>query len=189
MRQLEKLAWTTPAQFPTDDLGYLYDPRAREVIRRLGQHAPHPKIEAISALRLAAKKLHMTMERYADEHGLSEGRIHIVMRLAGQPDHRLPLGDLAEMLEVAPRTITGLIDNLERDGWVRRLHDEADRRSIQAQLTERGLEQVQAILRDVRERQTETTRGLSTEDLVQLRHLCLRLVQNIDRTEGAEHAR
>ncbi len=189
MRQLEKLSWTTPARFPTDESGCLYDPRAREVSRRLGAHAPQPKIEALSALRLAAKKLHMGMERYAEERGLSEGRIHIVMRLAGQPEHRLPLGDLAEMLDVAPRTITGLIDNLERDGWVRRLPDDADRRSIQAELTEKGLEQVQAILRDVRERQTETTRGLSTEELAQLRHLCLRLVQNIDRTEGGEHAR
>lgn len=188
MRQLEKLTWTTPARFPTDEAGCLYDPRAREVIRRLGAHAPHPKIEAISAVRLAAKKLHQGMERYADEHGLSEGRIHIVMRLAGQPDHRLPLGDLAEMLDVAPRTITGLIDHLERDGWVRRLPDDVDRRSIQAQLTEKGLERVQMILKDVRERQIGVTRGFSQEELVQLRHLCLRLVQNIDRTDGAEHA-
>jgi len=189
MRQLEKLDWTTPAQFPTDEAGCLYDPRAREISRRLGAHGPKPKIEALNALRLAAKKLHQAMERYADERGLSEGRIHIVMRLFGQEDHRLPLGDLAEMLDVAPRTITGLIDNLERDGWVRRVPDETDRRSIQAQLTPKGLEQVKSILSDVRGRQTEATRGLSTDELVQLRHLCLRLVQNIDLTEGAEHAR
>ena len=99
------------------------------------------------------------------------------------------LGDLAEMLEVAPRTITGLIDNLERDGWVQRLPDPTDRRSIQAQLTKKGLDQVQAMLRDVRHRQASTTTGLSPDELVQLRHLCLRLVQNIDRTEGVEHAR
>lgn len=189
MSQLEKLSWTTPTRFPTDESGCLYDPRAREVIRRLGGHGPHATTEALSALRLAAKKIHLAMERYAEERGLSEGRIHIVMRLAGQPDHRLPLGDLAEMLEVAPRTITGLIDNLERDGWVQRLPDDADRRSIQAELTRKGLEQVHLIRKDVRERQAGTTTGLTTDELVQLRHLCLRLVQNIDRTEGAEHAR
>jgi len=189
MRELETNSWTTPAQFPTDESGCLYDPRAREVIRRLGGHAPRATTEALSALRLAAKKIHMAMERYADARGLSEGRIHIVMRLAGQPEHRLPLGDLAEMLEVAPRTITGLIDNLERDGWVQRLPDPTDRRSIQAQLTKKGLDQVQAMLRDVRHRQASTTTGLSPDELVQLRHLCLRLVQNLDRTEGAEHAR
>ncbi len=189
MRQLEKMSWNSPVQFPTDAAGCLYDPRAREMLRRFGAHGPQPPAEAFSALRLAAKKIHRAMERYADERGLSEGRLQIIMRLASQPDHRLALGELAEMLEVAPRTITGLIDNLERDGWVARVHDAADRRSIQAQLTKKGLDQVLVIRREAVRLQATATRGLTADELVQLRHLCLRVIQNMDKTEGAEHAR
>jgi len=37
------------------------------------------------------------------------------------------MGELAEMLDVSPRSVTGLVDNLERDGLVKALWD--DRRS------------------------------------------------------------
>jgi DNA-binding MarR family transcriptional regulator len=111
------------------------------------------------------------------------------MRLASQPEHRLALGELAEMMEVAPRTITGLIDNLERDGWVARVHDGSDRRSIQAQLTKKGLDQVLVFRKEAVRVQGAATRGLTTDELVQLRHLCLRVIQNMDKAQGAEHAR
>src|SRR6267143_1559926 len=90
-----------------------------------------------------------------------------------------------EMLQVAPRTITGLIDNLERDGWVSRVHDGSDRRSIQAQLTKKGLDQVLSIRREAVRLQAAATRGLTADELVQLRHLCLRVIQNMDKVQGA----
>ncbi|HLB78028.1 MAG TPA: MarR family transcriptional regulator [Candidatus Dormibacteraeota bacterium] len=189
MSQLEKLPLNTPIKFPADAAGCLYDPRVRELMRQFGAHVPQAPAEAFSALRLAAKKLHRAMERYADERGLSEGRLQIIMRLASQPEHRLALGELAEMMEVAPRTITGLIDNLERDGWVARVHDGSDRRSIQAQLTKKGLDQVLVFRREAVRVQGAATRGLTADELVQLRHLCLRVIQNMDKAQGAEHAR
>jgi DNA-binding MarR family transcriptional regulator len=189
MRPLEKLSLNSPIQFPTDAAGCLYDPRVREMLRRFGVHGPQAPAEAFNALRLAGKKMHRAMERYADERGLSEGRLQIIMRLASQPEHRLALGEIAEMLEVAPRTITGLIDNLERDGWVSRVHDGSDRRSIQAQLTKKGLDQVLSIRREAVRLQAAATRGLTADELVQLRHLCLRVIQNMDKVQGAEHAR
>lgn len=45
------------------------------------------------------------------------------------------MGDLAAKLHVAPRTVTDLIDGLERDGFIRRLPDPSDRRASLLELT------------------------------------------------------
>jgi DNA-binding MarR family transcriptional regulator len=47
----------------------------------------------------------------------------------------LRMGDLAERLGVAPRTVTDLVDGLERDGLLLRRPDPADRRATLLDLT------------------------------------------------------
>src|SRR5437667_5874658 len=125
----------------TDRAGLLYDSRFREAIRsnrRPLSEREMRTVEAMTALRLTAKLIRQLMDRWADKHGLSEGRLHVLFQLAAAPDHRLPLGELAEQLEVTPRNVTGLIDHLERDGLVERIDDPQDRRSTYARLTPAG---------------------------------------------------
>src|SRR5205807_97506 len=86
-------------------------------------------VEAMTALRITARLSRQLMDRWAETHGLSEGRIHVLFRLADAPGHQLPLGELAEQLDVTARNVTGLIDHLERDGLVERVDDPDDRRS------------------------------------------------------------
>jgi DNA-binding MarR family transcriptional regulator len=104
------------------------------------------------------------------------------------PEGRMTMGDIAEMLDVTPRTVTGLVDNLERDGLVRRVDDPRDRRSVYAELTDKGRERVQAVWRDAAAGQQALTRGFKESDLVQLRHLCLQLIQAINAEEGKTNA-
>lgn len=59
------------------------------------------------------------------------------LALAGEP---LTLGELAARLSCVRSNITQLVDRLEADGLVRRVDDAADRRSVRAELTERGRE-------------------------------------------------
>jgi DNA-binding MarR family transcriptional regulator len=82
-------------------------------------------------------------------------------------------------MDVAPRTMTDIIDVLERDGLVKRVPDPADRRSVQAVITESGLERVNAMRRDALVKQAAVAQGFTADQLVQLRHLCLLLVQNL----------
>ena len=86
---------------------------------------------------------------------------------------------LAEGADVAPRTMTDIIDVLERDGLVKRVRDPADRRSVQAVITEAGLERINAMRRDAMAKQASVAQGFTAEQLVQLRHLCLLLVRNL----------
>lgn len=48
------------------------------------------------------------------------------------------MGELATALGVNPRSITSMIDGLERDGYVRRVPDPNDRRAIMLELTPAG---------------------------------------------------
>src|SRR5256885_4119912 len=72
----------------------------------------------------------------------------------------MTMGDLAETLDVSPRTVTGLVDNLERDGLVKRVDDPGDRRTVHAELTDQGRERVKALWRGARARPGELTRGV-----------------------------
>ena len=45
------------------------------------------------------------------------------------------MGDLAGKLLVAPRTVTDLVDGLERDGFLKRVPDPSDRRAMLLELT------------------------------------------------------
>jgi DNA-binding MarR family transcriptional regulator len=142
--------------------------------------AHYRPLEAVGALRLAAKRLHDATERWAESHGLTESRLQILTYLYFSPGHQMPLGEIAEAQNLVPRTVTGLIDNLERDGLARRIHDRSDRRSVRAQLTKAGLARMEAMRKDATGRQAEGTGGLSSRQLAELRHLCLLLVQHLD---------
>lgn len=174
-------------ELQTDQDGFLFDPRIREVLRRQGRKI-EPGTEALAAVRILGKKLHITFERWAEKFGLSEGRFQILIRLKHQPNGRFAMGELAEMLDVSPRTVTGLVDNLERDGLVKRVDDPTDRRSVYAELTDQGRERVESLWRETAGAQVALTRGLTQSELIQLRHLCLRLIQAMGVEEGKTHA-
>jgi DNA-binding MarR family transcriptional regulator len=128
------------------------------------------------------------MQRWADRFGLSEGRFQILVRLHHEASGRFTMGELAEMLDITPRTVTGLVDNLERDGLVRRVADPEDRRSVYAEITDQGRDRVTALWREAAGIQAIVTRGLKESELIQLRHLCLRLIQAMGVEEGKTHA-
>lgn len=160
--------------------GRLFDRRVREMLAKdpVGQ-ANSEASEAVAALRMAGKAMRHQMGRFAERHGLSEGRLFVLFQLGRAPQHQLPLGEIAEHLDVSPRNVTGLIDHLEKDGLVERVPDSADRRSIQARLTAKGLKTVEDLWQEARDGQVAIVADFSPEELAQLRHLCLRLVEKL----------
>jgi len=187
MSQLTSKHDLDATELQADENGFLFDPRIREVLRRSGRKV-EPGTEALAAVRILGKKLHASMERWADRFGLSEGRFQILVRLQHQPAGRLAMGELAEMLDVSPRSITGLVDNLERDGLVRRVDDPTDRRSVYAEITEQGRERVKKLWREAASVQGWLTAGFKESELIHLRHLCLRLIQAMSAEEAKTHA-
>jgi len=166
----------------SDRAGRLYDSRFRDALRSTRRPLSEKEmrtVEAMTALRITARLTHGLMDRWADKHGLSEGRLHVLWALKAAPDRQLPLGELADQLEVTPRNVTGLIDHLERDGLVERTDDPADRRLTYARLTIAGAKRLEGMREQGLEWQLKMAAGLSTEELEQLRHACLQLVENM----------
>lgn len=163
-----------------DENGRLYNAGMRRLMGNL--NVDMSAVEALAAVRLAGRSLHLMQERWADRHGLTEGRMAVLFRLfrCGAT----ALGDLAEDLATTPRNITGLVDHLERDGLVERIPDPDDRRSVKASLTEAGRERIKAIWKEGLQRQYEIVGDLTKEDLAQLRHLCLSLVETARKELG-----
>ena len=167
-------------QLEKDEQGRLYSSRLREVMGPV--IADLSAIEALSALRFAAHAIHRLQDRWAENHGLTEGRLAVMFRL--MRTGATPLGDLAAELDTSPRNMTGLVDNLERDGLVERVPDPADRRSVRAQLTPAGRERIEAIWKEGVERQFEVVQGFTKDELAELRHLCLKLVESARKELG-----
>ena len=70
--------------------------------------------------------------------GLSFARFEILRLLAFSREGRLPMGIVGRRLQVHPASITSAVDRLERDGLVRRVRSEGDRRRVIVELTVQG---------------------------------------------------
>src|SRR5260370_31917661 len=99
-----------------DEAGRLYSVRMRELFAPLG--VDMSAVEALAALKIAGHSLGMLMERWAEQHGLSQGRMGVLFRLLRCGD--TPLGDLPEHLGATPRSLTGLVGQLAKSRPVER---------------------------------------------------------------------
>lgn len=76
--------------------------------------------------------------------GLTHGQFFMLVALF-EEDAALP-SRLAEKTALDRPTITGLLDRLERDGWVERRLDPTDRRTFRVHLTSRAKRQREVLL-------------------------------------------
>jgi DNA-binding MarR family transcriptional regulator len=160
-----------------DHEGRLYDPGSRLFLADVPP-AQRAGVEALAAFTLAAKLIHNRMERWSEAHGLSEGRLRVLGILRFNQGS-LSMTGLAEALRTTPRNVTGLVDHLEKDGLVERVADPADRRSVLTRLTEKGEAKIGSVWKAGLKHQVSLTRSFSEEELAQLRHVCLRLAEQM----------
>ncbi len=94
-------------------------------------------------LLTTAHALQERLESALKPIGLSRAKMEVLSQLAaaGEP---LPLRMLAEGNSCVPSNMTTLVDRLESEGLVRRVHDPSDRRSVRAELTDLGADRAAA---------------------------------------------
>ena len=113
----------------------------REGLRRYcGSHdfADYDAVNLLLTLKRTAHEFNGFTESYCEAVGLTPGRLNVLMVLNANPDKTFPLSELGDHLVVTRANITGLIDGLVRDGFVRRIDHPQDRRMVLAQLTDKG---------------------------------------------------
>lgn len=88
------------------------------------------------------------LDTHFARYGLSMGKFTVLMQLLQTGEQGLTPSECAERAGVTRGTITGLLDGLERDGWVKRQPHQADRRMLSVQLTPKGQQLLDLMLPD-----------------------------------------
>lgn len=94
--------------------------------------------------------------------------------------------DLAERMRIEPPTLVGILDRMERDGWIRRDGDKSDRRRklIHPQPAAKPVwSKIVACAKRVR---AKATRGLSSQELRHLKRLLNRVQENLQPAQTRE---
>lgn len=83
------------------------------------------------------------LNRWAEAHALQSDKggdlsLRQLSALSVIEDETTTLGEVARRLMVTPAVVTGLIDRLERRGYVRRVSGGSDRRRVHLALTDEG---------------------------------------------------
>jgi DNA-binding MarR family transcriptional regulator len=122
-----------------------------------------PLLRVIRTLHCVESRLESVLEPL----GLSLAKLGALSKLveAGEP---IPLGSLAERLSCVRSNITQLVDRLESEGLVARVHDARDRRSVRAALTDEGRARHAAGLAAFEAAEQDLFEGLSDERKSQL---------------------
>jgi len=90
----------------------------------------------LAALRRIIRAIDLYSRQLMDEHGLTGPQFATLQEVVrvGSP---LP-SELARALQVSQPTMTGILDRLEKRGFVRRVRHGDDRRSVQIHITDVG---------------------------------------------------
>jgi DNA-binding MarR family transcriptional regulator len=123
-------------------------------------------------LRELRIELAISTRRVASICGLNDSDLDVLDVLARQGPQSPTT--LARRLTIHVATMTGVLDRLERAGWIVRRRDIVDRRSVQVEST--GFERLDAIYHDANRRLDEIAAQLTTRDgtviLGYLRQVC-----------------
>jgi MarR family transcriptional regulator, transcriptional regulator for hemolysin len=124
-----------------------------------------------------ARMLRWEFDKRAQAIGLTRSQWSVLAHL--RREDGVQQQRLAELLELTPITMTGLLDRLERDGWVERRPDPEDRRAKRIFLTEKVapvMKKIQALGKELRQSAVE---GLSEAEQQKLISLLLRVRTNL----------
>ncbi|ROQ66609.1 DNA-binding MarR family transcriptional regulator [Streptomyces sp. 840.1] len=97
-----------------------------------------PDIEgAVTRMKKLSVHLRRVREQSLVDFDLDRQEFDTLHKLAGHGGKAAP-SDLAADLDLAPASVTGRLDALERRGFVRRTPSTTDRRRVDVELTDRG---------------------------------------------------
>lgn len=129
-----------------------------------------PAVPSLAELYL--RTAHRIRRRSApsyDRFGLTEAQAR-ALRVISRYD-RPRMADLAQALEVVPRSITSMVDTLEAAGFVAREPDPTDRRATIVVLTSAGTEMLRQVGRMKAEAAEQLFAKLSSSEQAELRRL------------------
>jgi DNA-binding MarR family transcriptional regulator len=128
---------------------------------------PRTEEVELAGLLLATVPRLLKMSMHAGDAGpMSANRAALMWHLR---ERAMRSGDLAQRCVMTAPALTELVDSLNRDGLVRRLEDQNDRRVVLVELTGRGRRELDRYREYMTERVARVLAGLSGEKRARLR--------------------
>ncbi len=96
--------------------------------------------ETLAEFRYALRCFLRFSESAAESAGLTMQQHQALLFIIGYPGReQVTIGELAERLQIRHHSAVGMVDRLEDQGLVERIHNGADRRQVFIGLTEKGI--------------------------------------------------
>jgi DNA-binding MarR family transcriptional regulator len=149
-----------------------------EHIERWRQVLPElsPEIEgAVTRMQRLTAHLRRVREQSLAAQGLDTPEYDTLHKLAGRGGTATP-SDLAADLDLAPASVTGRLDTLERRGFIRRTPSKGDRRRVDVELTAPGRAAWFGALDGVGDEEYRLLGKLSEKERVQLADMLRRVM-------------
>jgi MarR family transcriptional regulator, 2-MHQ and catechol-resistance regulon repressor len=118
------------------------------------------------------------------EHGVTQSQLGVLEALRHLGP--MPQCTLAAKLLVSPSNLTTVLDNLERDGLVRRDRDPSDRRVSMTSLTPAGDARLASFFPQHVQRLVQAMAGLDSTELAELGRLCRKLGRSTTHPQSAD---
>ncbi len=144
-----------------------------------------PKNVAISEIMQALRRIIKTLQDYSHEvsgqFGITGPQLWALKII--RENGGLSLGDLSQRMYVHPSTISGLMDRLEKKGYVLRDRSQQDRRVVKVDLTPRGSRLAKKAPNPIQGRMIYGLRKLKREELHRIYGSIRKLVEIMEAQE------
>ncbi len=119
-----------------------------------GEHmVPETPESILPLIQLVSDLVARRFDRFlTSSYGLTIPQYQLLLAALRNPE--MTLGDLSEYLNCSRGNVTGIVDRLERDEWLKRERSLDDRRVITVQLTEKGVK-IRDIEREITQQMQE----------------------------------
>src|SRR5262249_14653669 len=109
--------------------------------------------------------------------GLTGVQCGLLMRL--ELENGLVQAELGRRMAIEPATLTGIVQRLEREGWVRRCGDADNRRLSRVWLTDKARATLPELHKLQRRHRRRALAGLGADELDHLEHLLVKIEANV----------
>jgi MarR family 2-MHQ and catechol resistance regulon transcriptional repressor len=131
--------------------------------------------------------LNSVLERSGDrmtaQHGLTMTQWFALGCVGHSEEKGVSHSELGQRLMLSKAPITGVVDRLEKGGFVVRVADARDRRISRVKITPKGTESWLAVRDSLREVAESTCQGFGEAELRETESLLARLLENVARTD------
>jgi DNA-binding MarR family transcriptional regulator len=133
-------------------------------------------------------RIRKMLDETLEQQGLTNGdwKVLSALRWRGEPQRR-SAGELARIAELTSGTMTARLDQLEREGLVRRLRDPEDRRSVLVELTDKGRRKHNEAMGVQAEKEKLLADALSAREMEQLNSLLRRVMITLQERVPRKH--